>query len=168
MEAQGDVVRDRRATRGGRNPFQLWVAVACALTGLVALLPVGTRRSTVDQYLPALAVPWYVGLLLAGTVCLVSVVWPARTVPALSRLLGLERVGLAILAGLLGGYGAALEVVAPRSPSGIVLLALMLASVVRLRQVAREIRSLHELVRSLQHVSTKHEETSHRDLPPVD
>jgi hypothetical protein len=144
------------------------VVVACTLTGLVALLPFGSRHSTVDQYLPAFALPWYVGLLVAGVTCLTSAVWPTRTIQGLSRLLGLERVGLAVLAGLLGGYGGALEVVAPRSPSGIVLLALMIASIGRIWQVAREIRSLHELVQTLGHVAPQRRETPPLDLPPVD
>jgi len=168
VEARNDILRDRRSTRGGRNPFQLWVVIACAVTGLIALLPFGTRNSAVDQYLPGLALPWYIGLLIAGGTCSVAAVWPAKTVQRLSRLLGVERVGLAILAGLLGGYGAALEVVVPKSLAGTLLLALMLASVARIRQVAREITGLHEMVQSWGQVSNEHRATIIRDLPPAD
>lgn len=172
MKTRDGSIRGDRPVRAGRNPFQLWIVLACTVTGLVALLPIGpARRSAVDQFLPEFATLWYAGLLVSGTVCIVAVMLPARTLPRLSRLLGLERVGLALLAGLLVGYGAALLVAAPKMPVGFLLVALAVACVGRLRQVRNEVRSLQSLVRALRrdhdtHLGSRDERRT--DLPPTD
>lgn len=139
-----------RFSRAGRNPFQIWVVVAATLTGVVALLPVGPERvGVVDRYLPDLVLPWYLGLTVGGLVTLIGTLPTSRTVRRAWTLLGVERFGLALLAGLLLGYGAAVEVVAPRGASGVIVVALGVASVARYRQAGHERHALQTLVTTL-------------------
>lgn len=147
--------RGRRAasrfTRPGRNPFQTWVVVASALTGVLALLPLdGQPEGVVERYLPPWAVYlWYVGLSVGGTLTLLATTLRERTVTRQSRLLEVEQLGLTVLGGLLVSYGAAIEVLAPRVPSGLLTLGLGVACVARWRQVRRERLALLHLVESL-------------------
>lgn len=134
-----------------RNPFELWVVITCMLTGLVALLPVGERNGVVDRYLPAMALPWYVGLILGGLIAALSVVRRVRTVRDVLRSLALERIGLLIICGLMSGYGGALMVTTPRIPTGLLMIGLAVASGVRVRQISSEIAdveaTLHDVWR---------------------
>lgn len=135
-------LRDHTARRA-RDHFELWVVITCALTGVVRLLPLGAEpNDAVTRFLPAGAIVWYAGLTVAGVFSSVGLLWPARTLRGLGRALTLERVGVALLAGLLLGFGAALEVVMPRSVSGLILLSLGAACVGRVRQVNRELCTL--------------------------
>lgn len=124
-----------------RDPFELWLVVTCGLTGTLSLLPLrAPRTDAISRLLPSLAPTWYVGLAVAGLLTTVGIVWPVRSLRSLNYSLGCERVGLALLAGWLTGFGAALEVISPRTSVGLLLLGLGFASVVRLRQIAHELR----------------------------
>ena len=132
-----------------RNPFELWIVLACAAIGLVALLPLGSRNGVVDRYLPALALPWYVGLLIGGCLAAVGVIWRGHSVRSLMRALGCERVGLVLLCGLMSGYGGALVVTALRAPTGLLMIGLAVASAIRVRQITREVQAIENAVRSM-------------------
>lgn len=126
-----------------RNPFELWIVVTCALTGLVALLPFGgPRQGVVDRYLPVLALPWYVGLLVGGCIAALGGVWRARSVRSAMRGLALERIGLIILSGLTFGYGGALVATALRAPTGTLLVGFAVAAGIRVYQISRELRAI--------------------------
>ncbi len=148
----GDDARFGRTwARRAPNPFQLWIVVACTLTGLVGVLPLSVERTgAVDRELPhALATLWYVGLLVAGGVGLVAALLPATTVTRVARALRVERVSLALLGGQLSGYGGALLAVAPRTPIGALLVALAIASVWRFHQIRGELRTLRVVVTAI-------------------
>lgn len=131
------------ATRVARNPFELWIVVACTFTGLVALLPLGVaREGIVDRVLPQAATLWYSGLLTSGLVTSIGVFLPVKRLRRASYALLLEISGLCALTGILLGYGAALEVAAPRSPAGLLTLALGAACATRAFQARRELRDL--------------------------
>jgi ethanolamine transporter EutH len=145
----------RRATeiRTDRNPFELWTVVACVFTGVIGLLAPTTRQGVISDILPNwMATVWYVGILVSGGVCVFGTLIPLGEQP-LQRVgtrLGVERVGLTILGGLLAGYGFALEILAPINPTGILLISLALACVGRIRQVRREVVVISQLTTRLQ------------------
>lgn len=142
--------RDRPITPR-RNPFELWIVITCAFTGAVALLPIGRpREAAIDRYLPVLALPWYVGLLLGGVITAIGAVWRVRTVRGAVRMLAFERVGLIVLCGLMFGYGGALVVVTLRSPAGLLLLGLAVASAVRVHQINREVAAIENALKDAQ------------------
>lgn len=133
-----------RRLRASRNPFQLWVVIACTLTGALGLLPL---RSTgvIDRVLgPTLALGWYGGLFVAGATCVIGSFLPPFTdhLKRATVRLAVERIGMYMLMGLLTGYGVAVEILAPTAPTGILLLGLAVAAGVRAAQVRRELRAL--------------------------
>jgi hypothetical protein len=130
--------------RPPRNPFELWIVCASTLVGALALLPLHIpRRSVVDDFLPAsVATLWYMSLLLAGLVTLTGLLSPVRSLRGVTRVLGLERVGMTLFSGFFVGYGATLELVATTSPTGVLLLALGGASIARVFHIKREIADL--------------------------
>lgn len=128
--------------RSDRNPFQLWTVAACFLSGLVAILPFGgARNGAIDRFLPGYATLWYVGLLVSGTVCLVATLLRKRHTGLLT-----ERIGLVLLTGQLTGYGMAILILQPRVPTGILLVGLAVACLVRIRQAGRELRTLRSAI----------------------
>jgi len=133
-----------------RNPFELWIIVACVLTGVIALLPIGRRDGLIDHYLPSLALLWYVGLLIAGCVTLVGALWRTRTFTTVVRALGWERAGLTLLVGLMIGYGGAVLIITPRAPSGLLMLGLAVAAGARVHQINQEIKWVQGVVRTAQ------------------
>src|SRR5690242_14740339 len=133
--------RKRAVARVERNPFELWLVAACAVSGAASLLTsTSSRVDLVSRYLPTWAPVWYAGLLVAGLLTTAGLVWPRGTLRRLGLALTLERAGLALLAGWLAGFGGALEAVTPRAPVGVLLLGLAGASVVRVRRVGHELR----------------------------
>jgi len=130
-----------------RSPFELWIVIACTFVGLLALMPFGGERNgVVDRYLPALALPWYIGLLIGGLVTSFALLRRARTVRILMFNLALERVGLIILCGLTAGYGAALMLTVVRGATGPLLLGLSIAAAMRVHQITRELRGIETIV----------------------
>lgn len=149
----GDDERFTRAVRPGRNPFELWIAAACVLTGLLAFpgfhLP---REGVVDRFIPAAATLWYLGLLLGGGVTLLGTVPRASNLRRVGRLLAVERAGIGLLAGLLVGYGGAVVAVSTGAPAGVLLVALGGACVARFFQIQREVSGLRAVVRRYREV----------------
>lgn len=143
-----DELDTQRDVTARRNPFELWIVLACILTGTIALLPLDTERNgVIDRHLPTLAIPWYVGLLLAGCLTLVGTRWRVRTVSGVLRALAWERVGLIILTGLMLGYGGAVAVITPQAPAGFLMIGLGVASVVRVRQITRQVHLITRVLR---------------------
>lgn len=139
----------QRDVTARRNPFELWIVLACILTGTIALLPLGTERNgVIDRYLPTLAMPWYVGLLIAGCLALVGTMWRVHTVSGILRALAWERVGLIILSGLMLGYGGAVIVTSPQAPAGLLMIGLGVASAARVRQITHEVHLIAILLHS--------------------
>lgn len=135
-----DELGTQRDVTSRRNPFELWIVLACILTGTVALLPLDTERSgVIDRYLPVLAIPWYVGLLVAGGLALIGTSWRVRTVSGILRALAWERVGLILLSGLMLGYGGAVIVTTPQAPAALLMIGLGVASAARVRQITHEV-----------------------------
>lgn len=144
--------RDRMATprdvSSRRNPFELWLTVTCVVTGAAALFSFSEdRNGVIDRYLPAVALLWYFGLLIAGAVTLAGVLWRGRTINGLTRALGCERAGLVMLSGLMLGYGGALLTTAPGVFTGFLLLGLGAASITRVWQVNHELNVIQGMVR---------------------
>lgn len=130
-----------------RNPFELWITVTCVITGILALLPLTAERDgVIDRYLPAVALPWYLGLVIAGAVTLAGTLWRGRTINGLTRALGCERAGLVVLSGLMLGYGGALLTTAPGLFTGFLLLGLGASSITRVWQINHELRVIQGMV----------------------
>lgn len=92
----------------GRNAFEVWILVSCVITGTLGLLAEGRTRSSVIELLPGwMAQVWFAGLLVGAATALAGLALPIRR---LRQGLQVERIGMCVLAGLLGGYAAALLV----------------------------------------------------------
>lgn len=150
--------------RPTRNPFELWIVCASTLVGALALLPLHIpRRSVVDDYLPtSIATLWYMSLLLAGLVTLTGLLSPVRSLRGITRVLGLENIGMTLFSGFFVGYGATLELVATTTPTGVLLLALGGASIARIVQIKKEINDLTECLTAIR------EQLGGVDEPPHD
>lgn len=89
--------------RSGRNPFEVWLLVACVVAGIVGLVVPGESASSVVKSLPYWeAVSWFSGLTLGGVVSLTGVF--SRGVTSLF----VERVGMAILTCLTLAYSVSI------------------------------------------------------------
>lgn len=89
--------------RSGRNPFEVWLLVACVVAGIVGLISPVDSASAVVKALPHWEVLcWFSGLTLGGLVGLAGVF--SRGVVSLL----VERVGMVILTCLTFAYSVSI------------------------------------------------------------
>ena len=89
--------------RSGRNPFEVWLLVACVVAGIVGLISPADTASTVVKALPHWeALCWFSGLTLGGLVGLAGAF--SRGVMSLL----VERVGMVILTCLTFAYSVSI------------------------------------------------------------
>lgn len=88
--------------RSGRNPFEVWLLVACVVVGIVGLVQPSSTSNAITSLLPGWeVVTWYAGLAGGGAVSLFGVFGSGLTA------LLVERVGLIILTCLTLAYSIA-------------------------------------------------------------
>ena len=112
------------------NPFQVFMMLACILSGFFGLFTPGESSSAIQRLLPeTIQVIWYVGLLLGGILGLYGLV----------RNMFIERISMTLLAGISIGYAFILFEISPRilTFSVFVIIFFSIACIVRIFQIRR-------------------------------
>lgn len=119
-----------------RNPFEIFMLVALVLSGTLGLLP--HKPTAVDLIASTFSLVWYSGLILGGSVALLSQ-WAHSTFGIL-----LERAAMWLLAGLMTAYGIGIYILLGWGVIGVggaLVLALGLACFMRGLQIRTAIRA---------------------------
>lgn len=137
---QGDPMA---AVPPSRHPFQIWVLVACILSGITTVGDWG-RPGTLNEILPEyMMMLWGWVLLLAGGLGIAAAFWKDRITGLL-----IERIALGGLGGILVVYGVAARIVGGSSATVIMIMCASLgaASFWRIHHVHRDLRRLHRWI----------------------
>lgn len=122
-----------------RSPFQIVVLAACVMAGIVGLLP-HQSTSVLDTLAKGYAHGWYIGLIVGGGLALASL-----TLRNIALALLIERVGLALLAGLFTAFGISVYFLLGWDlvrTGGITTLAFGIAAAARVWQITHDLRKL--------------------------
>lgn len=123
-------------TPRGRNPFQVFILVACVISGATTLCGYAEPSSVQSTVPQAVLILWAVALAFGGAIALIGV---AIRPPA-----GLlvERIGMVLLAGPALSYAGALLYVGERRAvvSGAVVAAFGIAAVWRAVHITVDLR----------------------------
>jgi hypothetical protein len=123
----------------GRNPYAIFLLLACALTGIAGLVsPQETSPAVAHVLLPWELEAWYAGLVLSGAGALAALLWRGLTS------LLVERAALVVLASLTAMYSVAvvLRGGVTLSLAATVTAGLCIASVARIWQIGRDLTEL--------------------------
>ena len=127
--------------RSGRNPYAIFLLVACVLTGVSGLISPRLTSPVVAHLLASWELyAWYGGLFASGSVALAGL--SAR---GLTSLL-VERVGLVVLASLsaMSAVAVAVQGGAALSFSSAFVGCFAVASVVRVWQIGQDTKKLQQ------------------------
>lgn len=128
-----------------RSPFELFMLVACILSGITGMFdPVGVSPAAARVLAPWLLYGWYGGLTLGGTIALYGLL--CKTLVSLA----VERVGLIVLAAMSTLYATSILVGDPITLAfaASFVVSFGFACVWRVRQIAQELRRVQEVVDS--------------------
>lgn len=131
--------------RSGRTPFEVWLLIACVLSGVGGLANPYANRS-IGHVLPAWELyGWYGGLALTGGVSLFGAF--RRTEAGLT----LERGGLIVLAVLAFVYAASLVAAGgwPLAVAAALTVSFSAACIWRAGEIARDLKRAHEISEGL-------------------
>lgn len=123
----------------GRNPYSIFLLLACALTGIAGLIsPQETSPAVAHVLLPWELEAWYAGLIVSGAGALAALLWRGLTS------LLVERAALAVLASLTAMYSVAvvLRGGVALSLAATVTGGLCIASIARIWQISRDLKEL--------------------------
>jgi hypothetical protein len=123
----------------GRNPYAIFLLLACALTGVAGLIsPQRTSPAVANVLLPWELEAWYGGLILSSGAALGGLLWRGLTS------LLVERVALVVLASVTAMYSVAvvLRGGVALSLAATATAGLCVASVVRIWQIGRDLKVL--------------------------
>lgn len=130
---------DMQIIHSGRNPYAIFLLLACALTGVAGLIsPQQTSPAVAHVLLPWELEAWYGGLVVSSGAALAGLLWRGLTS------LLVERAALAVLGSLTAMYSVAVVVRGgvTLSLAATVTAGLCVASVARIWQIGRDLKEL--------------------------
>lgn len=126
-----------------RSPFEIYMLLACILSGAVGLIDPGRGSSGIAQVLPHWELYfWYGGLIVGGIVTFLAVLSNAL------NSLYVERIGLTLLSGLSAAYGVAIVANSGYKLALAILfvLAFGIACAFRIRQIGRDLKHIDIMI----------------------
>ncbi len=116
-----------------RNPFQVFMFIACIFSGLSGLFIPNRFSSSFQSTLPhSIQLIWYTGLIVGGVVAFYGTL----------RNIFIERIGITILTGIILGFTIVIISHASRflNASFFLTIAFLIACVIRIIQITRYIK----------------------------
>jgi hypothetical protein len=125
-----------------RHPFEVWLFLACALSGIIGIFAPEQSTGLVGKIFPDYFMTYNFCILIGGVMGLAGMMHRRNEDVPFS--LAVERLALSLLGTLFLIYGMAIVFAAPSSGAGaILILSLPVVAVWRIYQITRDLKLIH-------------------------